>query len=131
MRKILPIIIILAFSVQLYAANVFSEASAIPSTNRVVLSWVTKSETNIKSFLILRSNDDKVYISLATKTAKGPGTRYEYIDQNVMFKDFSPVFYKIRALDSAGQMIEETAVIAHPNISGIFQTWGAIKKLFR
>ncbi len=131
MRRIVSTIILLSFVGLAFAASVFSEVSAVPSTNRVTLHWVTKSESGVTNFIILRSNDDAVYISLAKTKSEGPGTRYEYIDQNVMFRDFSPLFYKVRAVNSSGQTIEESSMIVHPNISGIFKTWGAIKALFR
>ena len=131
MRRILLTIFLLGFSAQLFAVNIFSEVNVAPSTNKVVINWITKSETGVKSFVVLRSNDDALYISISKKSAKGPGTRYEFVDQSVMFKDFSALFYKIKAVDGNGQMVEETSVIAHPNISGIFRTWGAIKALFR
>ena len=131
MRRIVSVIIILSFVGMAFAATIFSEVSAVPSTNRVTLHWVTKSESGVTNFVILRSNDDAVYISLAKTKSEGPGTHYEYIDQNVMFRDFSPLFYKVRAINSSGQAIEESSMIVHPNISGIFKTWGAIKALFR
>jgi len=131
MRHILTILIVLALFTLAFAANIFSEVTAVPSTNRVTLSWVTKSETGIQQFAILRSNDDVHYIKLAGIDPKGPGTHYEYVDLNVMFKDVSPLFYKIRALNSQGEKIDESSLIVHPNISGIFRTWGAIKAMFR
>lgn len=131
MRRIVSAAIVLSFVSLVLGASVFSEVSAVPSTNRVTLNWVTKSESGVTNFIILRSSDDAVYISLAKKKCEGPGTRYEYVDQNVMFRDFSPLFYMVRAVNSNGQTIEESSMIVHPNISGIFKTWGAIKALFR
>ena len=131
MRRILSTFFILSMVSQLFAANIFSEVNTESSSNRVVLNWLTQSETGVQSFVVLRSNDDVVYISLTKINAHGPGTRYEYVDQNVMFTDFSALFYKIQAIDKNGQVIEETSIIAHPNISGIFETWGAIKAMFQ
>ena len=131
MRRFLSLILIVLFASQLFAANVFSEVNAVPSSNKVILNWITKSESDVRQFVILRSNDDAIYISLSKTNARGPGTRYEYVDQNVIFNDFSALFYKIRAIDEEGRTIEETSMIVHPNISGIFKTWGAIKALFR
>ena len=131
MRRILITLMVLSSVSVLFAANIFSEVSAVPSTNRVVINWVTKSETGVQRFVITRSNDDHVYISLKRINAQGPGTLYEYVDENVMFRDFSALFYKVKALDGSGHVIDETSMIVHPNISGIFRTWGAIKALFR
>ncbi len=132
MRKtVLISFLVVAATISVYAASIFSEVTAVPGTNQVHLSWVTKSETNIRQFVILRSNDDKHYVEIKRLAAKGPGTRYEYVDQNVMFKDISPLFYKIRALDRAGNIMDESSLFVHPQISGIFRTWGTIKALFR
>lgn len=131
MRLTISVVLLLLFIVSLYAVSVFSECSAVPQTDRVIIKWTTKDENGIKHFSILRGNDDVNYIELKKENPRGPGTHYEYIDENVMFKEASLKFYKIRAVGSGGQIIDETSMIVHPNISGIFQTWGAIKNLFR
>jgi len=130
MRKI-AVFIFLTFVVVAYAASVFSEASAVPGTNRVTINWVTNSEINVDKFVVLRSTDDVSYIEIARVIPKGPGTRYEYIDDGVLFKDISPLFYKLRAIDINGKVIDESSMLVHPNISGIFRTWGTLKALFR
>jgi len=132
MRQKLTTVFLLVFISSLFAGVVFSEYSATPETDRVTITWTTKSETNIKAFSILRSNDDKTFIELKRINAQGPGTQYTYVDENVVFKDVSPLFYKITAIDRNGRIVEETdGMIVHPNISGIFRTWGAIKAMFR
>ena len=133
MRRTLYILMILSFFSLLIAGNiaVFTEVSATPSTDKVVLSWVTKTELNVDKFAVLRSSDDVSYIELARVRPKGPGSHYEYVDGNVMFKDVSPLFYKIRAIDIQGKVLDETSLIVHPSISGIFRTWGTLKALFR
>ncbi len=130
MRK--PVILILLiFTALAYASSIFSEASAVPGTNRVTINWVTSSEINIDKFVVLRSTDDVSYIEISRIVPKGPGTRYEYIDDGVLFKDISPLFYKLRAVDINGKVVDESSMLVHPNISGIFRTWGTLKALFR
>jgi hypothetical protein len=131
MRKVLSVLIIIIFLTSAYAASVFSECTAVPQTDRVTITWITKSETGIKQFAILRSNDDVNFIELKKINPKGPGTSYEFIDENVMFKDASVLFYKVRAIAVNGSVLDESSMIVHPNISGIFRTWGAIKAMFR
>ncbi len=132
MRRILIPIFILGFTGLLFAADVFSNASAQPGANQVVLNWITKSESDVQRFIIERSNDGgDTYYSLHSIGAKGPGNLYEYVDINVMFKDYSAIFYKIKAVSPNGSVLDEEFLIAGQNISGIFQTWGAIKALFR
>ena len=131
-RTVITLIIVIFFSLAFAGSiDVFSDARAMPGTNRVTVSWITKVEDGVHKFVILRSSDDVNYIELTKLNAKGPGTQYEYIDANVMFNDISPLFYKIRAIDKSGKTIDETSLIVHPNISGIFRTWGAIKAMFR
>ena len=79
----------------------------------------------------MRSNDDRSFIEIASVTAKGPGSQYTIVDDNVMFKS-SALFYKIKALDGSNNLVEETSSkIVHPNTTGMFRTWGAIKAMFR
>ncbi|MBD3224432.1 MAG: hypothetical protein GF313_06870 [Caldithrix sp.] len=129
-KSIIVITVFLFFSVAV-ASTVFTEVSAEPGTDRVTIAWTTKSETNIKHFSVHRSNDDKNYIQLDKINPQGPGTRYNYIDENVMFEDTSVLFYKVKAIDINGQVLDESSMLVHPNISGMFRTWGAIKAMFR
>ena len=132
MRQKLTTLFLLIFVSSLFAGVVFSEYSATPATDRVTITWSTKSETNVKAFVILRSNDDKTFVELKRINPQGPGTQYSYVDENVVFKDISPLFYKIKAIDDNGRVVDESdGMIVHPNISGIFRTWGAIKDMFR
>ncbi len=111
---------------------VFSEYSAQPEANKVVVSWVTSKEDGIKSFVVKRSMDNKTFIELTTISAKGPGYRYEYIDNDVLFKGTNVLYYKVACLSPTGDVIAETTTMnVLPNISGLFRTWGAIKAVFR
>lgn len=115
-----------------YADSVFMEYSATPDKNKVTLNWETKAEASVTRFIILRSADDKSFIEVGETGVKGPGTIYQFIDDNVYFKSTQTFFYKIRAISSDGHTVEETeSLIVNPNISGIYRTWGAIKAMFR
>lgn len=129
--KNITLIIFFLFSVVL-AGSVFQEYSATPSTNQVVLNWRTISEPGVSKFKVMRSTDDQMFAEIGSVNAKGDGTEYEYIDDNVIFKSSQTFFYKIRAVKSNGTLVEETqSLIVNPNISGIYRTWGAIKAMFR
>jgi hypothetical protein len=116
-----------------YANFIFLEYSATPSTNSVVIEWVTKSETGVNRFAILRSPDDENFREIGSVVAKNVGSNYSYTDDNVVFKESQTFFYKLRALKEDGTIVEETeqSLIVHPNISGIYRTWGAIKAMFQ
>jgi hypothetical protein len=125
---------VLAFSLLVYAVEplIFSECSATPENNRVVISWVTKSESGISKFLILRSSDDKTFSEVGSKMAKGSAGSYSFTDENVIFKVPQTFFYKIRAVKRDNTLVEDSeSLLVNPNISSIFRTWGAIKAIFR
>jgi hypothetical protein len=125
-------ILILLIASLAFAGTVFIEYNATPLDNKVSIYWKTGSESGVDQFQIRRSMDDKIFIEIGTVNKKGDGSEYEYIDENVIFKSGRTFFYKIRALKSNGSLIEESdSFYANPNISGIYQTWGAIKAMFR
>jgi hypothetical protein len=116
----------------LFAGSIFSEYSAEPHQDRVEIKWTTKSEIDAHHFVILRSNNNQNYINLKTLSCNGPGSTYEYIDKDIAFKSTAPKYYRIKVYSGDGRLIEESdTMIVHPNISGIFRTWGAIKAIFR
>jgi len=129
----LQIITLFLFVSFVFAGNaVFTEYNAQPDANQVVLSWITKDEAKVKFFIVKRSNDDKTFIELDRVSAKGPGSRYEYVDEDVLFENSNALFYKIIAVQKDETVVSSTeSMMVHPNISGIFRTWGAIKAMFR
>ncbi|MGD9898767.1 MAG: hypothetical protein AB7T22_06525 [Calditrichaceae bacterium] len=133
MRKALFYLISLLLPVSILLAGiVFSEYSAVPTTDKVTVSWVTSSEEGVRHFIILKSTTDRDFVELKRVKPRGPGTSYDFIDENVMFKSGTALFYKIKAVGENDTQIEETdSMIVHPNISGVFRTWGAIKAMFR
>ena len=126
-------LILLFFAVSMAFDNfIFSDYEANPSNNSVLIEWVTKSESGVSQFVILRSLDDKNFGEIDRVESEGAGNNYSYTDDNVLYKDTQSFFYKLRAVRSDDSLIEETqSLLVHPNISGIYRTWGAIKELFK
>jgi len=133
MRYSATIFVTLLLFVSLAFANfIFLEYSANPSNNSVLIEWVTKTESGVFKFTVLRSIDDKNFVEIGTVIAEKAGHNYTFTDNNVLFKDSQTFFYKLKAIRSDDSMIEETqSLIVNPNISGIYRTWGAIKELFK
>ena len=132
MKKTLTIIISVSCLISVAFANfIFMEYSATPSTNSVVIEWVTKTEQGVSRYLILRSSDDQTFSEIGV-VSSSTKNKYSFTDENVVFKDSQTFFYKLKAVRSDNSVIEETqSLIVHPNISGIYRTWGAIKAMFR
>lgn len=131
MHTKIVIVSILVLFTSLLANSIFSECSAVPQTDQVTITWITSSENSIASFQILRSNDSEFYVELTKLNPKGPGSSYEYVDENVMFKSSNTIFYKVRALDKQNQMVDESSMIVRTQVSDIKETWGAIKAIFK
>ncbi|MBN2424862.1 MAG: hypothetical protein JXR46_04705 [Calditrichaceae bacterium] len=133
MRKTLTSIIILVLLSPLFAGYIFTEYNAEPETNRVTISWLTKAENDVKQFVILRKkSSENIFREIKRINVQGPGTQYTYVDENVVFKDITPLFYKIRAVNGNNVMKEESDdMMVHPNVSSIFRTWGTIKAIFQ
>lgn len=134
MRKPLILLFILVITISLlYAGTVFEECSAVPETNQVTIKWRTLSETNVVKFAIKRGMDiNNITNEVRRVTARGQGSDYQFVDENVMFKSSQTFFYRISALGGDESVIEESeSLIVNPNISGIYRTWGAIKAIFR
>lgn len=133
MKKTVFILLSVLILVSLAYANfIFLEYSANPSNNSVIVEWVTKSESGVSKFVVLRSSDDQNFIEIGSLVAEKAGHNYSFTDDNVLFKDSQTFFYKLRATRADNSTIEETqSLIVHPNISGIYRTWGAIKELFK
>lgn len=130
--SIATIIILLILYSLAFANFIFQEYSATPSSNSVLIEWETKSEAGVFKFIILRSTDDQNFIEIGSVNAEKAGTQYSFTDDNVLFKDTQTFFYKLNAVRSDNSSIEESqSLIVHPNISGIYRTWGAIKELFK
>lgn len=132
-KKSIPILFILSLFVTAAFANfIFLEYSATPSSNSVIIEWITKSESGVTNFVVLRSSDDQNFMEIGTVNVEKAGNNYSFTDDNVLFKDTQTFFYKLRAVRSDNSSVEETqSLIVHPNISGIYRTWGAIKELFK
>jgi len=131
------VVLILLFSSLLLADNsnggsIFSEYSALPDQNQVVLTWQTRDSYGIRQFVLLRSSDDQNFFEIARVSFLGPGVQHKYIDLNVIFNSGSAMFYKIRAIDESGASVGESAsLLVHPSVSTIFRTWGTLKAVFR
>ena len=132
-NKLLYLSIFLFVSFAFADNDVFNEYNAKPDANKVTISWITKDESSIKYFIINRSTDNKAsFNEIAQITKQGPGFEYQYVDENVFFKNNGIIYYRIDAVNTNGTVVETTGVFsARPNISGIFRTWGAIKAMFR
>jgi len=132
MSRLFSIVLVLTLMTSLLAGGyIFTECKAEGGTDRVEVRWITASEDKVKEFSILRGRDVDNLGEIHRLNAKGPGSQYAYTDDEVVFRSAHVIYYKVRAIDSNGNILEEETVSAIPNVSGVFRTWGTIKAMFK
>ena len=132
----LIVILLLYFSIMLYAGAVIVDFRGEPGSNKVTLYWSTLSETNCKGFQIERSLNKTDYEKIDfVKGAENSAERknYKFIDKTVFKPEINRSFHyrlKIVNKDNSASIYAQVISIT-PSISGARYTWGSIKALFR
>ena len=101
----------------------------------VIISWQTGSENYdgkvVKEFVIERAPFNGTYVDIQTVAAKGSNSTYEYVDESAYKTNDQVYIYRLRIVDNDGSTsYSGLSQVAH-SVSGIKQTWGSIKALFR
>ena len=98
-----------------------------------IIEWKTSQETNVKDFVIQRSNSQTpdVYNDIATVKPHPDNPYYSYTDKSV-YKANDYVFgYRLKIVDNDGKLSYSDRVAVSLSISGVKRTWGSIKAMFR
>jgi hypothetical protein len=103
--------------------------------NRVELKWIVTAETNLRSYQVLRSLNNREFENIAIVSAKpqesGEKT-YTFTDNSVFKQLDRSFYYKLRLIHEDGSTTEYDKVLClTPQISSARQTWGSIKAMFR
>ncbi len=129
-KLIITIMFGLSLVTTAFADAVIKEFMGTPEGNRILLYWKTGEEKDINTFLIERSNDNKIFTKIGEITAKGDNSEYQFEDTNLATVRASYYYrLRIRRTDGSFQMTEVITVI--PKISSFAKTWGSIKALFQ
>lgn len=99
--------------------------------DNISISWQTTSESNVKNFEILRGYDKDHLSLIATVEAEGDNSYYTFVDENAYKTNNSFYAYGLVIVDKDGSRSEPMYVFTNHSVSGIKQTWGSIKALFR
>lgn len=123
--------LILALSGILSAGAFLNYFNTRSDNGNVIISWQTGQETNVRNFVIERAPFNGTYIDIATIAAKGNNSTYEYVDESAYKTNDQVYIYRLRIVDNDGSTsYSGLSQVAH-SVSGIKQTWGSIKALFR
>ncbi len=121
----------------LFASAVITEFRGEPGYNKVILTWVSESEQNLKGYELERSlRGDRDYEKITFVKAKGSTsarTKYTYEDHTVFKSSGGRTYHyrlKIVNKDGTSSYYKEKVTVT-PVISSARQTWGSIKAMFR
>ncbi len=129
-KKLIISLIVITFSA-IYAGALLTNFSVKSQNGNVVIAWQTSSETDVKDFVIQRSNKiNGVWIDVATIEPEADHN-YEYIDQSAYKTSDAIYYYRLGIVDYNGSIsYTNKETVAH-SVSSVKRTWGSIKALFR
>jgi len=115
-----------------FAGTVFSDMNVRESGGQVVVQWTTADETGCLGFIVERSTDGVDFVALNSQMIPARAARsYEYTDPYV-FKQTAKTFtYRVKAVLQRDRSEYSPVRTVYITMSGIQQTWGGLKALFR
>ena len=131
-KLLLTIIISFTLASSIFAFDGLEYFNGSSKNNYILLEWKINSQENIESFYILkkRSNDTE-FISIHRINSVGVGL-YSYKDETPLYKTSGISFeYKLKIVFSDQSVEYSDPIEVNMNISGVNQTWGSIKAMFR
>ncbi|MBD3166007.1 hypothetical protein GF324_05385 [bacterium] len=114
-----------------FAGAQFKSFTADSRDGHAVLKWETTTEVNVERFAVERSSDGQEFHEIATFPPHGANVEYRYIDTSIFKQTVRSYHYRIRCDDAQGHSQYSETRRVHVVVSGIQQTWGSIKALFR
>lgn len=122
---------VLALASLAWAELLFTRFSANEQGGQVVIEWTTANEGGCSLFVLERSLDGATFYERATfDPQQGSTNEYRYTDTD-FFKNTSRTYhYRVRAEMPGGSVYSGTESVS-VSISGIQQTWGSLKAIFR
>lgn len=97
----------------------------------VVLEWDSASEAGLSLFRVERSLDGLTFIGIADIPPQGSSSAYSYEDHDLYKTTPRTYYYRVRAVMSNGTSSLSPVQSVTLAFSGVQQTWGSIKALFR
>lgn len=140
--KIILIIIGLAvtFSYVFSQYEILNYLRAESQQDKIVVTWSSKDESNVQSYIIERSKNNSYFKKITTVDAKGSSSEYRYVDEEVFMKagesdqiqeegNYSYRLKIVKSNDALNQYSDVVSVSHSP--SSVRRTWGMIKEMFR
>lgn len=97
----------------------------------VLLEWKTNAEVNVQKFVIERKTPQTAYADIGFENPKGDNSFYTFRDQNAYKSNGMIFIYRLKIVDTDGQLTRSVEATVSHKVSGVKRTWGSIKELFR
>ena len=129
--KVSYIILVLLFATAIFAGTFLEYFQGRSEGEDVRLEWKTREEVDLQHFKVERKTPQSSFVEIATIQPKGSNSYYTYLDQSA-YKPGDLLFvYRLKIVDSNGQISYSNEVSISHSVSGVKRTWGSIKAMFR
>jgi uncharacterized protein YxeA len=131
MKKVV-VLILLIIAATVFAGAYFYDFNVYHDGDNVVITWKTLQESNVREFVVERSTPQSSFVEIATIQPKGSNSSYSFTDESA-YKTSDLVFrYQIKIVGNDPNDVTYSATKSVlQNVSGVKQTWGSIKAMFR
>ena len=130
-RSVFLIAIAVFIPLLLWAGADILSFTAEAQTEAVLLIWRTGVEMNLSSFQIQRSSNGTSFYTIGEVSPTGSYSEYRYLDNNILQDGLKTYYYRLRIVDLDGTVTFSEVCEVTISYSGIQQTWGSIKAMFR
>jgi hypothetical protein len=129
-RSIIAVIIAIVVPLLLWAGADILEFTAEAQGDAISLNWRTGVEVNLHKFQVQRSINGTTYFTIGEVEPTGSYSEYHYLD-NLLSDSFRLYYYRLKIVDNSGAVSYSEVREVTISFSGIQQTWGSIKAMFR
>lgn len=130
-RLILFAALLILLPLLLWAGADILVFTAEAQIDAVLLSWRTGVEVNLSTFEVQRSSNGTSFYTVGDVEPTGSYSEYQYLDSSLLKQDSKTYYYRLKILDTTGAVSYSEVREVTLSFSGIQQTWGSIKAMFR
>lgn len=137
MRSLIAILLVLSVSIAVAAEASFDFFTAKSDGRSITVQWRTSVESNIRTFEVERSTDNKTFRFLKSVTATGSNSEYRFVDEEAFMKgdgentQSTSYSYRLRIIGKDNSVSYSNQTNVSHAVSGVRRTWGMIKEMFR
>ncbi|MBC8277267.1 MAG: hypothetical protein H8E46_03485 [FCB group bacterium] len=132
MKKTVFVIAITLIAVIVAGSSVIETFTVTSQGDQAVIEWVSGVEGNLLKYKVERSEDNKSFTSIQEVYPQGNYSNYVYIDDNIMKLTSQRIYYyRIKMIFADGSFDVSDVKSVTLTFSGLQETWGSIKAMFR